>query len=158
MIRYDWEDVNRAVVGLYIQIQRKLADDHKILKAIVGIHRGGLIPAVMMSHCFFDSTVQMIPLRWQTRDQTKYTDSETLCKIVYGCKRREAILIVDDIADSGKTFNDIHRHISFCNAINPASIYYAALIEKSTAKLDMPILSHTFTDSDGWVYFPWEAG
>ena len=154
MIRYDWENVNRAVVGLYIQLQRELARNEEELVTIIGIQRGGLIPAVMLSHAF---NVEMQPLIWQTRDQAKHTDPDSLCKIVYGCKRGKAILIVDDIVDSGKTFNDIRRHISFCNAINPASIYYAALIEKSTAKLDMPILSHTFTDSDAWVYFPWEV-
>lgn len=155
MIRYGWEDVNRAVVGLYIQLERELAKNEEELVTIVGIQRGGLIPAVMLSHAF---NVEMKPLIWQTRDQVKSIDPRSLCHILYGCKQGQAILIVDDIADSGKTFNDINRHVGFCNATNSGKIYYAALIKRSTHQLDMPILSHCFLNSGDWVHFPWEAG
>lgn len=155
MIRYDWNAVDIAVrLGIYVQIQRELAMNEEELVTIVGIQRGGLIPAVMLSHLF---NVEMKPLRWQTRDQARYTDPDSLCRILYGCKPGQAILIVDDIADSGKTFNDINRFVGFCDAINPGSIYYAALIKRSTHQLDMPILSHRLLDSDEWVHFPWES-
>lgn len=154
VIRFEWFDVDDAIRGLYDQIQRFLAKDEKTLETIIGVHRGGLVPAVMLSHLF---NVKMVPLRWQTRDQDKYTDHAELCKILYGCGRDDAILVVDDIADSGKTLNDIRRHIGFCDAINPPSVYYAALVEKTTAELDMPILSDTVTGLDDWIHFPWEA-
>lgn len=154
IIRYEWSDVDDAIRGLHVQIRRILAKEEKTLKTIIGIHRGGLIPAVMLSHLF---DVKMVPIRWQTRDQGGHIEPGALYQMVFDRWRDNAILIVDDIADSGKTLNDIRRYIGFFNAINPPRVYYAVLIKKTTAELDMPILSPTVTDLDDWVHFPWEA-
>jgi hypoxanthine phosphoribosyltransferase len=72
-----WEEIEELVDLLAQQI---IQSDHQI-EYIFGLQRGGLIPAVLLSHKFG------IPM---TQDPT-----------------RQNILIVDDICDSGETFKEL---------------------------------------------------
>jgi len=156
MIRYNWNDIQTKVTMLNHQITAKLADNHQKIGSIVGIHRGGLIPAVMMSHRF---QAPMVSLKWQTRDQDQEVDVETLRRTLFGCMLDEVVLIVDEIADSGKTLNDIHKQVAAFNKemTYPVQVYYCVLIEKSSSRLNMPVMSAIFLDHSEWIHFPWES-
>jgi len=73
----DWNDINRAINKIVASIN---SSEIKI-NAIGGLPRGGLVPAVMLSHRL------SIPFVSQAQIQTTIGN----------------ILIVDDICDSGKT-------------------------------------------------------
>jgi len=88
------------------------------IKNIYGIPRGGLIPAVYLSH------LTNLPLT-----QT------------YG----EHTLVVDDIADSGKTLK--HYQTSGCKT---ATIFYR---KESITKPDIWI----YEKEKDWILFPWET-
>ncbi len=75
-----WQDVERLVNRIADQI------DKSEIKYIYGLSRGGLIPAVMLSH------ITGIP----------YSKTPT----THG----KECLIVDDICDSGKTLSEWHDH------------------------------------------------
>jgi hypoxanthine phosphoribosyltransferase len=73
---------------------------------IVGVQRGGLIPAVMLSHKL---GIKMKTLSWSTRDSV---DKE----IPFGVKlahdySKKNILVVDDIIDSGLTIREIKQQM-----------------------------------------------
>lgn len=157
MIRYDWTDIQADVCILHDKIDQMLSKTGEKIGVIVGVHRGGLIPAVMLSH-YFEAPMESI--KWQTRDQDKEADVETLHRAMYRCKDTEVVLIVDEIADSGKTLNDIQKQVEEFNSrcTYPVSVYYAVIVQKTACRVDMPIISVNLLDSSDWVHFPWEFG
>lgn len=70
---------------------------------LVGIARGGLIPAVMLSNW---TGLPLVPLRWSFRDgPPPLTFDEDLW--LNTLSSYENILVVEDICDSGKTLNSL---------------------------------------------------
>ena len=140
---------------------------------IVGITRGGLIPSVMLSHY---TGIKMHTLDVRLRDGDG--ECESNCWMAedafgmfqmgseYACKK---ILIVDDINDTGATFNWIMKDwASGCLPNDPRwedkiwghNVRFAALIDNvaSECKVEM---SYTGTEINkaedpSWIVFPFE--
>ncbi len=90
--------------GLVNEICRQIAKDNWRPDYIVGITRGGLTPAVMISHYF---NIPMYSLHVSLRDSTFGSESNLwMAEDAYGYNdEKKNILIVDDINDTGATFN-----------------------------------------------------
>ena len=95
---YGWEEMRRDVNTLC----RDIILDKFDPQVIVGLSRGGLTPGVMMSHWF---QKPFKPIRTALRDFPEWEDY--LPK-----KTDERVLIVDDICDSGETFQKISDFIT----------------------------------------------
>lgn len=80
----EWGDIDEAINKLATNI----LNNNKKIKAIIGLPRGGLIPAVMLSHKL------KVPL---INDDNDMDDNGY-------------ILIVDDICDSGKTLEEYKNY------------------------------------------------
>lgn len=155
MIRYNWDQIEFDVQYLGYKISNETSIPK--INSIIGVQRGGLVPAVMLSHLL---NIPMTSLEWQTRDQEKNIDHHKLVKILLSCPINESVLIVDEIADTGETLKDIHKHVSLINARfsrSPVKVFYAVLVHKLSCQLDMPIFSARSSDSDNWIRFPWET-
>jgi len=121
---------------------------------IVGISRGGLIPAVMLSHMF---KVPMIPIVWATRDFIDM-DHERVNQ-VQDLVRKDGknVLIVDDICDTGKTFSSFQDNLmeeqiaGFAQGVEFASLYvrYTADFYPDHCAVEVP--------DESWVIFPFET-
>ena len=133
---------------------------------IVGLTRGGLIPAVMISHYF---NVPMHSLNVSLRDSD--IGPETNCWMsedAYGyMDSPKRILIVDDINDSGATFNWIKQDWQSSCAINDErwkhvwgeSTRFAVLFENVGSNFDgVTYFAEEINKSekDVWIDFPWE--
>ena len=94
---YSWEEMRRDVNVLC----REIVLDKFDPEVIVGISRGGLVPGVMMSHWF---KKPFKPIKAAMRDFPEWED-------YLRRKTDNRVLIVDDICDSGKTFEKIKAHI-----------------------------------------------
>jgi hypoxanthine phosphoribosyltransferase len=94
-IYLSWDDVNKAVENLAHQI--KNSNEH--IEAITGLPRGGLIPAVLLSHKLGLPYVNL------SND----------------CEGHENVLVVDDICDSGETLKEYHQFFT------TATIHYKQL-------------------------------
>jgi hypoxanthine phosphoribosyltransferase len=100
-----WEDIDIGINELIANL--------KSHKSIIGITRGGLIPAIIISH----------------KLEIKYGDGD---------------LIIDDIVETGITYNQFKNKGKFITLINKSSI---------------DILSSSYLNSitvNKWVIFPWE--
>lgn len=76
---------------------------------IVGLTRGGLIPAVMLSHYF---NVPVVPVNLSLRDFRNDLDnviSEIRQGVGLDNLQNKNILVVDDIVDSGETIEELHK-------------------------------------------------
>ena len=129
---------------------------------IVGIARGGLIPAVMLSHYY---EAPMMPLNLSLRDgkvdaTVGYTD--LLQHIVSG----KNILIVEDICDSGMTFRKVFDQIGLAQESEPKEfiswqerVKTATLwhnISQDTFECDFVGREISRADDERWIIFPFE--
>jgi len=108
---------------------------------IVGVARGGLVPAVHLSHLL---KLPMECLLWQTRDGGTKEDNEVISAAIGA---GGAVVFVDDINDSGQTFTEIRDHYG--------TGYFVCLLEKKQSKFRCNYAGD-ITDTERWIDFPWE--
>jgi uncharacterized protein len=151
---------------------------------VVGITRGGLSPAVMISH-YFNVPCQTLKVNlrdlkednscesnlWMAEDAFGYipTDfqSDDISKTSDPTFAKN-ILIVDDINDTGATINwIINDWTSGClpkderwDYVWNKNVRFAVLVDNlsslSTVKMDYSGVEINKTEKDIWVVFPWE--
>lgn len=110
---------------------------------VVGIARGGCIPAVHLSHRL---NIPCRMMQWTTRDHVKKDLSPNLIRELVESK----ILLVDDIIDSGKTIIEICEFLG----IPRIQVTVATLVARSEAPVQ-PDYCY-IRDPDGWVTFWFE--
>lgn len=111
---------------------------------IVGITRGGLVPALHLSH-HLDRPMET--LMWQTRDAEK----QQYCDIIQqAIDTGKTVVFVDDINDTGRTFSEISKAYH-CERPN---VHFISLVKKTDTCYDA-LAALTLTDKR-WIVFPWE--
>jgi uncharacterized protein len=121
----NWGDIDILVDELCHQIKMSKIE----VKDIFGLQRGGLIPAVMVSHRM------KIPI-------TKGTITPTT-------------LIIDDICDSGTTFQEYFTKHQVEYAF-PFNLKTACLHFKPHTSNFIPTTWAKTIESDNWIVYPWE--
>lgn len=122
-----WGDIENLVENL---CQKILTTQYPlIIESVTGLPRGGLIPAVMVSHKLgipFKNFNELSPLTWwKTRDSS--------------------ILVVDDICDSGKTLQYVQPYYT------TATLHY----KPEVSSILPDIYSESISKND-WIVYPWE--
>jgi len=141
---YNWSDIQ----GLTQDIIRQVTIDHNKYDCVVGLTRGGLPPAVLVSQ-YLD--IPMHALKVSLRDHVGSDDLLDM-KIAIGVGFGKRILVIDDINDTGATINAIKE--SWGNTY----VDYAVLInnEASEATVDYSAVDINKHENDVWIVFPWE--
>jgi len=137
-IKYPYNEYKKDLNSLVKQIQKKNVKYDFVL----GVERGGLIPAVHLSHRL---GIPLKTLSWSSQ----LKDGSMLTWFIL---RNKKILLVDDIVDSGKTFLeifgkywDMDTAVLIYNNINESKIkpdYYGRMINRK--------------DTPEWFDFWWE--
>ena len=145
--------------GLVANIIRHLQKDNRKITAVIGIVRGGLTPAVMLSH-YYDCPLHVLDYSLRDRnDAQEFTpnDGQVLSKAMMNTERGGHVLIVDDINDSGDTLTAIKNFITD-ERLSLDNWLYATLLEKCTSRFDCDYYGEMLMDSkcDDWIVFPWE--
>lgn len=129
---------------------------------VVGLTRGGLLPAVMISHWL---DVPMHSLNVSLRD---HEGSESNLWMAGDAFAGKNILIVDDINDSGSTLNWIMDdwrssclpHDERWNMIWNNSVKFAVVVDNLASqckvKMDYCGLEVNKAEKDVWIEFPYE--
>jgi uncharacterized protein len=178
--------------GLVAKLCRDIVLSGWLPDYIVGLTRGGLIPAVMISHYL---NVPMYSLGVSLRDNDMAPESNLwMAEDALGPNSRERfvenpvdvagileaasdllengthkeILIVDDINDTGATFNWIMKDWpSGCFPNDPSwsevwnnNVKFAVLVDNLSSqcevKMDYVGMEVNKAENDVWVDFPWE--
>ena len=146
---YGWNEMRRDVNTLCREVMLDKYDPN----VIVGIARGGLLPGIMMSHWM---NKPFKPIIAALRDFPEWEDY--LPK-----KTDERVLIVDDICDSGETFDRIKSYIKGPR-INqplelPVEVRFATLWWNNECNVEPHYyVNEIAKDSTGtWIHFPWES-
>ena len=153
-----WHDVQTHT----LEILRQLHRDAWTPDYVVGLTRGGLAPATLISQ-YLD--VPMHALKVSLRDGADCESNFWMAEDAYNGKN---ILIVDDINDSGATLDWIHDDwISGCKPNDLAwkniwggSVRVAVLVDNDVSHTVMPINYWSMDinkEADPcWIVFPWE--
>lgn len=130
------------------EIRGKIQTDDVVPDVILGLSRGGLIPAVILSHLFDD-----VPLEVASFSSSKGSGDKRKNKLkTPNLPKKSTILVVDEICDSGHTLNDLHQHL----VGSDYTVYTAAVYFKRGA-VHTPTYSYITIPSDApWIIFPWE--
>lgn len=174
-VYYSWADIDGAV----IELARSLMASNWRPDYIVGITRGGAIPAVMLSQFM---GIPMRPLEVSLRDGGNCTSDLGMAEDAIGVvtdeerhiwgdhkhieKLKKKILIVDDINDQGSTINWIKQDWpSGCypndeewNNIFHNNVRFAVLTNNLSSKADIDYYCWEVNkaEEDCWLVYPWE--
>jgi hypoxanthine phosphoribosyltransferase len=153
--------------GQVLEILRQMQRDNWQPDYIVGLTRGGLVPANMISQYL---GVPMHALHVSLRDNEKDCESNLwMAEDAYGyLADPKRILIVDDINDSGATLNWIKQDwMSSClpdeprwNLVWGNNVRVAVLVDNEASASELNINYNAVdlnkAEEDCWIVFPWE--
>ena len=142
-----------AIQALTKQLADKIKDSDNDFDCIVGIARGGSIPATMLSYQLEIPEVRHIQLSSYTEQQRGDVWMDELDNniIEYIKLTYSHVLIVDDLSDSGQSFSFLTSKFQ-CNGIPHKT---AALYIKTGSKF-RPDFYSAEVPQDLWLNFPWE--
>jgi hypoxanthine phosphoribosyltransferase len=166
-----WQDVENQTQEILRQLQR----DAWMPDYVVGLTRGGLVPANLISQylevpmetlkvSLRDDNSQPESNCWMSEDAFGYEVHDPMCS----GNGRKKILIVDDINDSGATLNWIMKDWeSSCLPGNKQwqevwgnNVRVAVLVDNEASASELNV-SYSAVDlnkaeEDSWIVFPWE--
>ena len=138
------DKINNAIKKIVEQIE---VSEFKP-EMIVSINRGGCIPGVYLSH-YFKKPHNIIDVK-----SLKADSGNKFSLLINSIKDNKRILIIDDINDSGETFNIVKKIFINSNC----EVRFAALINNISSKIKIDYHGQLIDKKDNpvWYVFPWE--
>jgi len=156
---YTWQDVEAACVNMALQMYK----DSWQPDYIVGITRGGNVPATILSNML---GIRGEALKISLRDGDQCETNCWMAEDAFGSDEtaQKKILIVDDINDTGATFNWIKQdwHSSVYNGAETVwgdNVRFAVITENLSSEFDgVNYYTHEVNkaEEDVWLVYPWE--
>lgn len=155
-----WRDVEHQVQEILRQMHR----DQWVPDYVVGLTRGGLVPANMISQYL---ECPMHTLKVSLRDDTEQPEIGVWLADEAFLNRK--ILIVDDINDTGATLSFIKQNwMNICapeadrwNKVWGNNVRVATLYDnessRSTLTVNYSAVTINKAEEDVWIDFPWES-
>jgi len=165
--------------ALIHDIIRQMNNDAWKPDYIVGLTRGGLVPALKISH-YLDIPMETLKVSlrdgdecesncWMAEDAFGYVnqDDRDVVKSRWDTKRRKNILVVDDINDTGATLEWIKNDWQSCCLPDEPSwgtvwnnnVRFAVLVDNDASSFEVNYSATTINkaENDVWIEFPWEV-
>jgi len=143
---YNWQDIETMCTSIIKQIY---ADNFKP-DYIVGLTRGGNIPATIISNML---DIPCEAMKVSFRNDDRVDKNFWLSELIMDKK----ILIVDDINDSGATFNWIWEDWGLENILH--GVKFATLTENMAStfgEVSYHVHEVNKAEEDVWLVYPWE--
>ena len=116
---------------------------------IVALGRGGLIPGAMLSYKLGIKNLQNLGIN------TRQEDGEYLETLVYQRPTISGnVLVVDDINDSGKTFEAVDSLITKEYSVD--QLTYCSIVKRYSSTFKKDTIQAVDTSIDDWFVFPWD--
>ena len=140
-----WDQMHRDSRALAWRLDGKGPDDGA-WKAVVGITRGGLVPAMIVARELDIRVVDTISVKSYNHQ------SQTAAKVLKAPQADmmgdgTGVLVVDDLVDSGKTLELVRQ-------LYPKA-HFATVYAKPSGKPQVDTYI-TEVSQDTWIFFPWD--
>lgn len=149
-INLSWASVDDMVESLRHDIKRQIVEHDLKLDGIIGIARGGLVPAVMLSHAL--GIRQFTTVRAKQYDDETHRAGQMVTSLdgSLGLDYEGRYLIVDDIVDTGNT-------LRFFRGVLPNSLTCALVANRAPMEQNLVDFVARPNPEDQWIVFPWEV-
>ena len=140
-----WEQVHDWTNDIAIQSESMPFD----YTAIIGIQRGGLIPAVILSH---KMKIPLYSVKCSFRDHANIENTILPSRKTDGPMK---YLCVDDINDTGKTFEYLKEQFTK----HENDVDFAVIHDNIPSTFDVDYSAVTIDKSKdpSWIVYPWEV-
>jgi hypoxanthine phosphoribosyltransferase len=150
-ITLSWDDVDSLTRNVADSLMTSDTGEERDNIHLVGVARGGLIPATMLSHI---TGFPMTSIHHSNRDADVVgIFGQELSQILsYGT---QTVVFVDDICDTGRTNDEL---VELVKEFRPTcdDVEFVCLIEKYLSHFSVDVAGLTITDNR-WIVYPWEV-
>jgi len=138
------------IYSFLIDIATQIKNRKLKIDTIVGISRGGLIPARFLSDLLLIPDIKIVAAGFYSGPNVRLEKPIIYTSIPDEEVMNKNILLVDDVADTGETLEAVRLHLLEKGAKN---VYTAVIYVKPWNKAKIDFYSQT---TDAWIIFPWE--
>ena len=138
------------IYNYLIEIASEIKNKDIKIDTIVGISRGGLIPARFLSDLLLIPDIKIVAAGFYSGPNRRMEKPVIYTSIPEDEVRNKNILLVDDVADTGETLEAVRIHLLEKGAKN---VYTAVIYVKPWNKAKIDFYSQ---ETDAWIIFPWE--
>lgn len=134
-------------------LSRKVRESGWLPDFVIGIGRGGLVPAVYVSH-----QLELPMLSIDHSAKVPGFADELLAKVAAMSGAGSRMLFIDDINDSGGTIEYI-RGLLASNGAAEENLRFAVVINNRSSKVEVDLWAETIDRAEDkrWFVFPWES-
>ena len=123
-----WDEINILIEQLYIELLQLYAKDTHL--RFIGVSKGGIIPAVLLSKLWANSTISILDMN-EIIDDISFSKQD---------------IVIDNICDTGKTMQRIFDNCF----IKPRTM---SLFARYSRKFNIDKYAELITNDD-WIVFP----
>lgn len=149
-----WEEYGRLEARLVEEVTGYLAEKHEHIDMVLGIFRGGLVIARSFVSRLGEVPLAILHPRNGTPSRLICLADDDIHSIPDDRRSGMNVLLVDDISDTGRTFEGMKGRLEFFGF---RRVYTASLVLKSYAAF-VPDFFAEKDETHDWIVFPWEAG
>ena len=140
-----WEDV----YNLTLRLSERVVESGFKPDAVVGIARGGWIPARILSDVLYADTLQNIRIEYYS-DVGKKGREPKITQPITGSMKGKSILLVDEVADTG---DSIYYAIDHVDTLGAGVVKTAVLHWKPWSRVKP---DYYMVQTESWTVYPWE--
>jgi len=150
-MKVTWLDVHKTVNRMALYLEQVHSMNRLFGHTIVGISRGGLVPAVMLSNRFEDLPFQIVQVQRYHGEKMQWKTFKEIVKDATYHLNKGPYIFIDDICDEGLTFRALDL------AKSDEDNLYCCLVWRNNERSQFkPNYAGMTIDSKEWVVFPWE--
>ena len=137
-----------------LKIRNMLVEDNFMPEIIIGIARGGLVPARMISDYLLIK--DLLSIKTEHWGLTATMDGKAILagKLNHNLENKK-VLLVDDITDTGESMKIAYEYLK---SLNPKEIKTASMLYVNSSSYVPDYYGQGITkDNWAWFVFPWNA-
>jgi len=139
----------RDVYNLTLQLSERNVSSGFVPDIIVGIARGGWIPARILSDVLYTTSLENIRIEYYT-DVGVRGKAPRITQPLSGSLEGKSILLVDEVADTGDSLHHAIEHVKNLGVDEQRS---AVLHLKPTSRV---VPDYYMVTTTSWTVYPWE--